>query len=272
MPKTTKKIPWKKILIGELNWKRPFKLIGFVYLTLLVIALFFSSYFLFPSPPASYSKTLQGLDFIAAKDGTQLATRFWRSPTEKALVVYFHGNAVDIGMLRPFAEHLNAQGLSVLTMDYRGYGLTEGTPSEQSCYEDAETLLQRANDLGYTTEDIIFWGRSLGGGIATEIAQRHPSKGLILESTFSSAFRTATHIPIFPFDKFHNLSKIKHIHSPCLFLHGNDDKVIPAWHTQKLQENHPGKNKRFLIKGAGHNDLWTKDLSHELIELDKLFF
>ena len=272
MVKTTKKIPWKKLLIGELNWKRPFKLIGFVYVTLLVIALFFSSYFIFPSPPPSYGKDLDGLEFLTAEDQTQIATRFWRSPTEQYLVIYFHGNAVDIGMLQPFAEHLNAQGLSVLTMDYRGYGLSEGTPSEQHCYADAEVLLQRANDLGYPTSSIIFWGRSLGGGVATEIAQRHSSRGLVLESTFSTAFRTATRIPILPFDKFHNLSKIKYIQSPCLLLHGANDKVIPAWHTRQLQENHGGKNKRFVIEGAGHSDLWTKDLSHELTELKKLFF
>lgn len=271
MVKTKKKIAWKKIIIGKFDWKRPFKFFGFIYLSLFLTALFFSSYFLFPAPSPSYSKKLSNLEFISSSDETQLATRFWRAPTEKALVIYFHGNAVDIGMLEPFAENLKTLGLSTLTMDYRSYGLSEGKPSEQACYLDAEALLKQAHDLGYSDDQIILWGRSLGGGVATEIALRHTTRGLVLESSFCTAFRTATTIPILPFDKFNNLAKIDQIETPTFFLHGSNDAVIAAWHTKKLQEAHQGKNQRFVVAGAGHNDLWTKDISDEIAAL-KMFF
>jgi hypothetical protein len=150
-------------------------------------------------------------------------------------------------------------------MDYRGYGLSTGSPSEANSYDDAEAVLQYAKEqLGYKEDQIIVWGRSLGGGVATELATRHALKGLVLESTFCTAFRTATKLPILPFDQFNNLQKMPSIEEPLFIIHGEKDEIIASWHSQKLLDAHQGKKARFIISSAGHNDVWAKDLSDAL--------
>ena len=266
-----KKTNWRKILIGEWNWKRPFKLLFFVYTVLLVIGLFFANIFLFPYPDSSYTDKISGLKVIKSADGTSIATRFWKAKgKEKALILYFHGNAVDIGMLDPMAAILGERGFSMLSMDYRGYGLSGGKPSEKTCYEDAETLYSEALNMGYGAHQIILWGRSLGGGTAVEFATRKQVKGLVLESTFCTAFRVMTHIPILPFDKFNNLAKMQNVEEPLFVFHGENDAIIAPWHTQKLIDAHQGESKRIVIQAAGHNNVWTRPMAGVLDAMETL--
>ena len=248
-------IPWRKIFIGELSWQRFFRSCALLYGIFFVGSCSFSEKLIFPYRGTSYDNTLPGLEMIPSEDGTQIATRYLRARDEKYLLLHFHGNYEDMGRLDPLYDEFLAHQWSILAMDYRGYGLSEGAPKEKDCYRDAEALYQHALKLGYRPEQIILWGRSVGGGLAVELALHREAHALVLESTFASAFRVATKIPIFPFDRFNNLKKIDSVEEPLFVLHGDQDTIIPAWHTEKLFLKHQGPKERHLIEGAGHNDL-----------------
>lgn len=262
------KIPWRKILVGELSWKRFWRSVVLIYGIVLVGSCSFSEKLIFPYRGSSYDDTLSGLHLLESSDGQTIATRYLPAPNEKFLILHFHGNYEDIGQLDPLYNHLRSYGWSILAMDYRGYGLSQGSPKEKTCYLDATRLYQRALELGYTSDQIIIWGRSVGGGLAVELARQEKARALVLESAFATAFRVATHIPIVPFDRFHNLSKISSVEEPLFILHGNHDTVIADWHSEKLYHKHLGPKEQHLIEGAGHNDLWQHDLKQEMKALE----
>ena len=263
------KIPWRKVLLGELSWKRLLSSLVLIYGVLVLLAFFFSERLIFPYRGSSYGEDLPGLHKISGPDGQEIATRYLRARNEAFLVLHFHGNYEDLGHLDPIYEILRERRFSILAMDYRGYGLSQGTPTENRCYQDALLLYQRALELGYQPEQLILWGRSVGSGLAVELARQKEARALVLESPFSTAFRTATRIPLVPFDKFHNLKKMESLEEPLFILHGDRDTVIPAWHSAKLHQRHRGPKERHLIPGAGHNDLWSFDLDPVLMSLEE---
>ncbi|MEQ9550896.1 MAG: alpha/beta hydrolase [Coleofasciculus sp. G3-WIS-01] len=110
--------------------------------------------------------------------------------------------------------------------------------------------------LGVPPEQIIAYGRSVGGGSAVDLAARHPLAGLILESSFTSAFRVVLPIPILPFDKFPNLDKITQVNCPVLVIHGTADGTIPLSHGKRLFAAAPEPKRSFWVEGASHNDLF----------------
>lgn len=240
------------------------------YASLTFIALFFSNRMIFPYRGSSYTKDLPGLLLLQAADGNMIATRFWEVPEARKLVIFFHGNYEDIGQLDTIATHITGLGHSLLAMDYRGYGLSEGTPSENNCYTDARRVIHHAADLGFDESRIILWGRSLGSGVATQLALEIKACALVLESPFTSAFRTLTRIRLIPFDKFNNLAKMNQVKSPLFIIHGENDEIIPAWHSTKLLDQHRYTKALHLIKNAGHNDLWQHDMEPPLDELSQL--
>ncbi len=262
------KINWRTILVGELSWKRFFRSLIIIYVILFFIALFFSERFIFPYNDSSYTKSTHGVQLISSPDGEQIATRFWRSSKEKYLLLFFHGNQEDLGHLDVIANKLNKYGFSVLAIDYRGYGLSTGTPSEQSCYNDSMLLYDTAIHMGYSAKNIIIWGRSVGSGSAVNLALQKNVVALVLESPFVSAFRVVTKFPVLPFDRFNNLSKIDKVNEPLFIIHGSDDKVISSWHSDKLFIKHLGKKEKHIIQDAGHNDLWLHNIENILRKLE----
>ena len=259
---------WRWIIFGRFSWQRLVRSTLIIYGIIALIGLFFAEHFIFPYRDCSYDKSLPGLEMITSEDGTAIATRYVEVPDAPFLVLHFHGNYEDLGQLEPLFEIFRERGFSTLGMDYRGCGLSEGLPKEASCYQDAEALYQQARLLGYRPEQILIWGRSVGSGLAVELATRHQVKALVLESPFSTAFRVATRVPLAPFDKFHNLKKMRSLEEPLFILHGTDDEIIPAWHSEKLYQRHQGPKERHLVEGAGHNDLWMYPLDDEWAALD----
>ena len=94
-----------------------------------------------------------------------------------------------------------------------------------------------------------------GGGPALELADRYPVGGLVVESSFTSIFRTVTRIPIYPVDKFNNIRNIQRVNCPVLVIHGTEDEVIPFWHGEALFAAAPSPKQSLWVEGAGHNDL-----------------
>ena len=240
------------------------------YFCIAIMAFLFSEKLMFPYNECSYDKSLPGLVMLEAEDQTPIAARLWIKDESDTLVVLFHGNFEDLGQLDIVSKGIMNLGFSVLSIDYRGYGLSEGSPTEHNCYADARLLIQKAQALGYRDADIILWGRSIGSGPATQLATEMNARALVLESPFITAFRTTTHIPLLPFDRFNNLSKMNEVTCPLLIIHGNRDRIIPAWHSYKLIEKHTGRNALHLVDDAGHNNLWLRDIRPAFSQLKRI--
>lgn len=171
-------------------------------------------------------------------------------------MLYSHGNAEDLGRIRQRLEHLRTLGVSVFAYDYRGYGTSQGKPSEQNAYQDIKAAYQYLiTRLGISPSQIILYGRSLGSGTSVELASRESIAGLILESPFTSTFRVITRIAIVPFDRFDNLRKIAKVRCPVLFLHGTQDRLIPLHHSETLLRQVRSPKQLVPIPRADHNDL-----------------
>jgi fermentation-respiration switch protein FrsA (DUF1100 family) len=150
----------------------------------------------------------------------------------------------------------------VLIIDYRGYGKSSGEISEKGFYIDAETAYSHLLEArGYKPANIMIYGRSVGTGVAVELASRHTPKVLVLESPYTSLGALANEKLPFFFPslylrfQFNNLKKIGTISCPVVLLHGTKDELVPPAHSQKLMKAIKGEKKLFLIEGGGHNDL-----------------
>lgn len=250
-----------KMIFGTFSWKRLFTSLILIYVIMNIFIHYVSDGMMFPYNQTSYDQRLENLKFIKTNDGLQIATKFWKANNEISLILYFHGNYLDLGHLNETAKNFNGYGYSVLAMDYRGYGLSQGTVTENNAYQDSQLLYDLALSMGYKDDQLLILGRSIGTGVATELALNNNSKALILVSPFVSAYRVLTNISLTPFDKFNNLAKISQITKPLFIIHGNQDTIIQPWHSEMIFEEHKGQKQRFLVEGAGHNDIFDNDLS-----------
>ena len=208
------------------------------------------------------------LDFdhvrFPAADGPRL--HGWFVPGESDVTfLWFHGNAGNISH-RIFGLSMlrQALGVSSFIFDYRGYGFSEGTPSEKGTYRDAEAAVEYLSSRPDVNMDkLVLFGHSLGCAVAVEMALHHKAYGLVLESPFDSIKRMAQRMhPRLPMSiliyllrsRYDSMSKIGDVHAPVLVLHGDWDETIPIDVGRRLFEaaNEP---KRFhVIEGGGHND------------------
>lgn len=203
--------------------------------------------------------------YLTASDGTRI--HGWHiSGRSKVTLLWFHGNAGNISHrldnILMLHQHL---GVGVFIIDYRGYGLSEGRPSEKGIYMDAEAAFgYLTGELGLDAErDVILFGRSLGVGVAVEMAIRHRVRGVILESGFTSirdmADASGSPLPI-PLvltlfeARYDSMSKIGRVESPVMVLHGDRDDTVPYWMAEKLYAAASDPKTLYPIRGANHND------------------
>ncbi|MCF2970727.1 alpha/beta hydrolase [Synechococcus sp. Nb3U1] len=251
--------PWlRQLLWGSFSWIRVGRsliLIGLVvYGYLIWLGWFWSERMIFLPRPSSYQDGEQILK-LTTRDGVSISAVYLLNPAATYTLLYSHGNAEDLGDIFPRMLSLQRQGFGVLAYDYRGYGTSEGTPSEAGVYLDIEAAYAYLIRQGIPPEQILVYGRSVGGGPSVYLAAQKPVGGVILESTFVTTFRVLTRIPLLPFDRFDNLSRIPKIECPLLILHGTDDGLIPFWHAQTLYRAARDPKRLIPIEGANHNDL-----------------
>ena len=263
----------RKLLIGEFTWKRLVRSILFIYTFFALYVFFRADSMIFLPPPASYQDT-QDILKLPVTDSHQISALHLPNPDATYTLLYIHGNAEDLGDIRPKLEDLHRWGFSVFAYDYRGYGTSDGKPSERNAYQDinaAYTYLTQ--QLKIPADQIIVYGRSVGGGSATALATQQPIAGLILESAFTSAFRVVAPFPLLPFDKFKNLQNLKKVRCPVLVMHGEADEIIPFRHGQTLYQA-ASEPKSFLwVPDAGHNDFtWASGdrLQQALVSFQQL--
>jgi fermentation-respiration switch protein FrsA (DUF1100 family) len=160
----------------------------------------------------------------------------------------------------PNAAALAQLGSHVLLLDYRGYGLSEGVPSEAGVYADARAGLAHVVErIGIPATRTVIFGRSLGGAVAVDLAQDREIAGLILESTFASAAAVAESAFGGSFawlarNRFDSERKITRLRAPLLFFHGDRDEIVAHRLGRRLFESAPEPKTFETIRGAGHND------------------
>ena len=197
---------------------------------------------------------------LRTEDGVTLHAFFLPAPGASRALLFLHGNAGNASHRLPNAAELVQLGTHVLLLDYRGYGLSEGAPSEAGVYLDARAgLAYLREDRGLREERIVVFGRSLGAAVAVDLARDRPLAGLVLESAFTSASDVARGVfgPIGALaarGRFDSAQKIAQVRSPILFFHGDRDDIIDLELGRRLFELAPEPKAFEVIEGAGHND------------------
>ena len=226
----------------------------------------------FPERELSATPADVGLDFedvsLTAADGTKL--HGWHVPGESSTtLLWLHGNAGNIShRVDNIAMLVRHTGLGVFIIDYRGYGRSEGKPSEKGLYMDAEAAFEHmTTDLGLDPEeDIVLFGRSLGVGVAVEMATRRRVRGVVVESGFTSVREMskssgmgALSILLLPLidARYDSLSKIGSALSPVMVIHGDSDDIVPFEMAEKLYAAAPEPKRFYPVPGALHNDTYT---------------
>ncbi len=209
--------------------------------------------------PRQIGLAYESVEFTTA-DGVKLHGWFVPAAEPRGTLLFFHGNAGNISHRLDSLRIFHDLGLGTLILDYRGYGQSEGTPSEEGTYLDAEAALgYLQKQRGVAAEGVIVFGRSLGAAIAAHLASRHQVRALILESAFTSVPEmAATLYPFLPtrwLVRFSYATKdyVGERSCPLLVIHSRDDEIVPFEQGQALfaAANPP---KRFLELRGGHND------------------
>ena len=217
-------------------------------------------------------------------DGQKKLIHGWwmKSPQADAnVLLYLHGNAINVSANVGHARRFHQLGFSVLLIDYRGYGLSEGDfPNEKRVYQDAAVAWNHlVKDRQVPPSKIFLYGHSMGGAIAIDLALKQPeAAGLIVESSFTSirdmvAFRNL--FRIFPVNliltqRFESIQKVPQLQMPVLFIHGNADTTVPSFMSQKLYHAAPEPKQLLLVPTAEHNNTATIG-GEEYLERIKFF-
>jgi len=199
---------------------------------------------------------------IPTTDGLKLAA-WWCPPEEgKATILFFAGNAGTIADRRMFLSALVGCGYGILGVNYRGYGGSEGSPSEKGIYIDGLSAYDfLCRELSIAPESVIAYGQSIGGCVAAHVTRHRETAGLVLESSFTSAKAMAQRvIPYLPLwmlmtYRFDNLSYVRQIKSPKLIVHGQQDETVPFAHGEALFRAAREPKRFYPIPGAMHNDV-----------------
>ena len=244
-----------RLLIGKFSILRLIRSILIIYILIGFWAFFFSDRLIFLPRPSSY-QTNQDFVKLKSKNRTQITGIYLPLPKAEYTILYSHGNGEDLGEILPRLRDLRDIGFNIFSYDYQGYGTSQGRPSVAGAYQDVNAAYEYLTQkLGIPANKIIVYGYSVGGGPSVDLASRQPVAGLVIESSFTTAFRVVTGIPVYPFDKFPNIDNIKNVNCPVLVIHGNADRVIPFSHGQQLFAMVDQPKLSFWVNGAGHLNL-----------------
>jgi fermentation-respiration switch protein FrsA (DUF1100 family) len=253
--------------------------LSLVYAGVLLVMLALENWLLYPrttagqywqSPPDSRIRDVE----LQAADGNRIHA--WWYPCEDAsgAVLYCHGNAGNLSMRgSAVLQWQREMKESVLIFDYPGYGKSSGSPSEAGCYAAADAAYDwLTQEQKIPPDRLLLFGKSLGGGVAVDLASRRPHRALVLAKTFTSIPDVGQGLyPLLPVrflmhNRFDTLAKIGQCHQPVFLAHGTTDTLIPLAHAERLfaAANEP---KAFLaMPNVGHNDPFSPDFWSRLRE------
>lgn len=243
-----------------------------VYLALVVVMMLKESDLIYFPPPRAAADwravrlPVEEAEFTSA-DGTRLHGWYLDHPDPRAHVLLCHGNAEDVLDQAPWLELYHDRfGVAVMAWDYRGYGKSEGQPEEKGILADGRAaqawLARRA---GIAPEEVVIVGRSLGGGVAVDLAAEVGARGLVLERTFTNMPEVAAHhypwlpVRLLMHTQYNSGEKIVRYHGPLLMTHGDQDEVIPFRIGRELFEAAATPHKVFVKDpGGGHNSPFSE--------------
>jgi pimeloyl-ACP methyl ester carboxylesterase len=215
--------------------------------------------------PAAIGLTYETLR-IETADGPVLSGWFVPARPERAVLLFFHGNAGNISHRMESLQLFHRLGLSVLIFDYRGFGDSEGAPSEGGSYRDAEAAWNHlVAERGVAPGHVVLFGRSLGAAIAARMAREHRAAAVIVESGFTSVPELAAelwpYLPVRWLTRFEYPTRedLARSQAPVLVIHGRDDELVPIAHGRALFEAAPQPKAFLLLEGGGHNDAFMVD-------------
>jgi uncharacterized protein len=197
--------------------------------------------------------------FLTTSDGIKIHGWFVPALDAKTTLLYFHGNAGNITGRLPKIVLFHLMGLNVFIIEYRGYGISEGLPTEKGVYQDAMAAYDYlVGKRKVDPKTVVIYGVSLGGAVAIDLASQKPEAALIIDSSFTSAKDMAKVIfPIAPSflikSKFDSQVKIKTVRAPKLFIHSIDDEVVPYILGRRLFSQSLAPKSFLTIQGT-HND------------------
>ena len=242
------------------------------YVLLVVVVYFLQSRMLYlpgvPGRTLTMTPTDVGMDyqdvFIETTDGVTLHSWFIAGRSSQVLL-FFHGNAGNISHRLDSIRQFQDLGLSVLIVDYRGYGQSEGRTTERGIYRDADAAWRYLiEDRGLVASDILIFGRSLGASVAARLAAQHQPLALIVESSFTSVPDIAQ--DLYPWLPARWLSRLSHatreyvrdVQCPILVVHSRDDEIIPFRHGEAIFASANEPRTLLAIRGT-HNDAFLRD-------------
>jgi len=227
-----------------------------------------------PGPPPALAGVRGEIAWISTTDGVRIQGWWYPVPAGAMsggvggdalpAVLLLHGNAGDISHRTPLARGLLEQGCSVLLLEYRGYGASEGSPSEEGVHLDAMAGLDFLLGRGLAPGRIIVFGRSMGGAVAAHLAAVRPVGGVILESAFTSLHGMAR--ALYPFlpgfllhrlrGRFDTLAEVGKLSGSILVVHGTRDEIVPYDMGRRLLDAAGPGTEWYPVHGAGHNDVF----------------
>jgi len=226
----------------------------------------------FPDPGEAETPRDVGIPFeaitVATADGERL--RAWKltpppPQAARARILYFHGNGGNLSNWSPILAGLARHGLVTLAIDYRGYGLSTGRPTERGLYRDVDALVTVPWTEAESRLPLVYWGRSLGGAMAAYAATVRKPDGVIIEAGFPSVRSIARSSPVlavlswFATYRFPAGEYLNRANAPVLQLHGDRDSVIPFALGRELFEQVTAPKEFVTVPGGDHNDTAPPD-------------
>lgn len=217
----------------------------------------------FDVTPEAFSLAYKDVYFMS-EDGKKV--HGWFFPGDKAhpVLLHFHGNAGNISHRLDLINRLLQRSVQVFIIDYRGFGKSQGRPSEKGVYLDGLAAYGHlVKEEGIPPENIVLHGHSLGAAVAVEVSLRRKVGSVILESPFTSTRDMAKSMPLFSIfspllpANYNNLKKVVRLSVPVLVIHGDQDEIVPFSMGERLFAAAPEPKAFLRLEGAGHNDTYV---------------
>eukprot|EP00347_Sterkiella_histriomuscorum_P018911 403343697 len=216
-------------------------------------------------------------------DGVKLKGWFihQKNPIDAPTIIFMHENAGNIGQRLQYFQYIYSNlDVNIVTLGYRGYSDSDGTPSEQGIKLDAKAIVEHVLKMEEVDNDKLFLlGRSIGGAVAIYTASQYPDtfRGLIIENSFTSMGDMVDSINkylglvkgLVLRNYWNSIDLVENLKLPILFVHGNKDELVPCWMGEKLHDNSKNsvEKKKYIVEGGTHNDTWYVGQKEYLEEL-----